>query len=268
MSATCMNSERQCNAEFDAAVNMARQSLYRFAALSLLDPKAGAWPTLQQLLVDPVLHGAAALLRTLPATRSVALARGERPLQLLDPRLVLERLPESPEQFNSEYEHTFGLLVSGACPPYETEYVDSKFVYQRSNGLADIHGYYHAFGLTISNQYPERADHVVLELEFMAHLLKLERDAGDESVDARERRQICRDAQVSFLTDHLTWWAPAFAKLLGRENPHGYYAATGIFLAALVAAERAFMQLPLPSDGVRPSVGDARELCNGCQFAE
>ena len=75
-------------------------------------------------------------------------------------------------------------------------------------------------GLTISDQHPDRPDHVVLELEFMAHLLGLERQAADEDSDRRaEHLQVCRDAQARFLGEHLAWWTPAFAKLLGCANP-------------------------------------------------
>ncbi|MEI2723972.1 MAG: molecular chaperone TorD family protein [Verrucomicrobiota bacterium] len=149
------------------------------------------------------------------------------------------------ERLNAEYERTFGLLVSGACPPYETEYVDSKFTFQRSNSLADISGYYQAFGLAISDQHPERPDHVVLELEFVAHLLGLERQAAVEDSDRRaEHLQVCRDAQARFLGEHLAWWTPAFAKLLGCANQNGFYAAAGVFLAALIPAGRPAQAAP------------------------
>ena len=40
---------------FDPALSMARQSLYRFAALSLLDPQAGSWEQLHALRTDRLL---------------------------------------------------------------------------------------------------------------------------------------------------------------------------------------------------------------------
>ena len=69
------------SADFDPAVNMARQSLYRFAALSLLDPQAGSWDRLDALRDDPVLLEAAALIRSLPEARPTELGLGERPLE-------------------------------------------------------------------------------------------------------------------------------------------------------------------------------------------
>jgi TorA maturation chaperone TorD len=255
-------------ASFDPALNMARQSLYRFAALSLLDPLAGSWEQLNRLRDDPVLSAAAAFIRTLPAARSQELGLGERPLEDLDPQFVLDRVPDSKSAFNSLYEHTFGLLVSSACPPYETEYVDSKLAFQRSNGLADVSGFYHAFGLTTSDQRPDRPDHVVLELEFMAHLLGLERDAADDDADRRAaQRLVCREAQAHFFREHLAWWMPVFARLLGREDPQGFYATAGVFLAALISAERALLGLPAASCAVGPTMVERPELCEGCQVA-
>ena len=264
-----MKSYKNKATDFDAAVTMARQSLVRFAAFSFLDPLSGAWRKLHGLRDDPMLHDAAALLRAHPGARPQAMGLCERSLDDLNPRRVLDRLPDSPQALNSEYERTFGLLVSGACPPYETEYVDSKFTFQRSNSLADISGFYQAFGLAISDQHPERPDHVVLELEFMAHLLGLERQAAVEDSDRRaEHLQVCRDAQARFLGEHLAWWTPAFAKLLGCANQNGFYAAAGVFLAALIPAERALLRLPPASRPVGPSVVERPELCEGCQLAD
>ena len=206
-------------------------------------------------------------LKSCPQARPPALGRGERPIEMLDPRLVLGRLPNSERDLNAQYESTFGLLVSSNCPPYESEYINSKFAFQRSNSLADINGFYHAFGLTTADGHPERPDHVVLELEFMACLLGLERRAADEDSTRRtDHQQVCRDAQSRFLQEHLGWWTPAFAKLLSVGDPQGFYAAAGDFLAALIPAERALLELPPSSQPAAPSTVERPELCEGCQL--
>ena len=157
-----MNVNAPQETTFDPALNMARQSLYRFAALSLLDPKAGCWEQLHAIRADRLLTEAATLIREHPDACVRQLAKGERPLADLDPQPVFDQLPQSGAALNDEYEQTFGLLVSNACPPYETEYIDSKLSFQRSNMMSDISGFYQAFGLTTSRRHPDRPDHVVL----------------------------------------------------------------------------------------------------------
>jgi TorA maturation chaperone TorD len=176
-------------------------------------------------------------------------------------------LPASAETLNTEYETTFGLLVSSNCPPYEMEYVNSKFTFQRSNTLADVSGFYRAFGVAGSDMHPERPDHIVLELEFMATLLGLERLAADSSSPiSRDRQQLCCMAQSRFIEEHLGWWAPAFCMLLGKQNGSGFYAAAGAFVAAFIAAEKVLQGLPPTSPGVAPSTEERPECCDGCQL--
>jgi TorA maturation chaperone TorD len=266
--AASMESTTNPSTGVDPVVNMARQAMYRFAALSFLDPQVGSWDRLNALRDDPLLFGGATFIRSLPDARPLEFGLGESPIEMLDPRLVLERLPDSERALNAQYENTFGLLVSSNCPPYETEYINSKFAFQRSNSLADISGFYQAFGLTPSDGHPERPDHVVLELEFMASLLGLERQAADGDLERRtDRQQVCRDAQVRFLQEHLAWWVPAFVKLLGKVDQQTFYASAGAFLAALIPTERAFLGVPPASQSVGPSTVERPELCEGCQLS-
>jgi DMSO reductase family type II enzyme chaperone len=253
------------DARIDAALSQARQALYRFAALTLADPRTGAWHELTDPRCQQVAVAAAALLREEPAAVASKLAIGEKPLERLDVANVLATLPPSPEALNAAYEAVFGLLVSGSCPPYESEYVNSKFTFQRSQTLADVAGFYRAFGMETSDSHPERPDHIVLELEFMGLLVDLERRAS-AGTDPRaiEHQAVCRAAQAKFLEEHLAWWAPAFARLLAHENPHGFYAAVGEFLAALIAAERALLGLSAPTAATRPTTIERPEECEGC----
>ena len=250
----------------DKALCLARQTLNRFAALTFADPRAGAWERLRGLANSTLLTDAAALIRREACAASIELARGELAPDRLDPLHVLKRLPATAHALNDEYEAAFGLLVSGSCPPYETEYVNSKLVFQRSNGLADIAGFYQAFGLEPSAELPERHDHIVLELEFMAYVAGLEAAAvGRQSALWRERAEICTSAQRRFLAEHLAWWAPAFAHLLAGQSRGGFYAAAAEFLAALIPAERALLNVPMPGVGeVKPTSIDRSEECEGC----
>jgi TorA maturation chaperone TorD len=198
-------------------------------------------------------------LREDAATQQLQLGWGERPISELDPAELLASLPPSAEELNAAYEAVFGLLVSGGCPPYETEYIDSKLTFQRSQGLADIAGFYRAFGWMPSSGHPERPDHIALELEFMATLCGMELRADDE-----EHVCVCRDAQAKFLSEHLVWWAPALAKLLVHEDGSGFYGAAGRFLAALMPAHRALLGVPAHSGPATPSLIQRPDECDGC----
>src|SRR4030067_283699 len=69
-------------------------------------------------------------------------------------------------RLQAAYRRTFGAAGS-LC--YETEY-GLPHEFSQSQELADINGFYRAFGFTIGGQVRERPDHVAAELEFMSIL--------------------------------------------------------------------------------------------------
>ncbi len=246
---------------FDPALNAARRALYRFAALAFGDPLSGLWVQLTDSRSQDCVRAACELLRDEPASLATTLGLGEEPRDQLDPDAVFARLPASPEELNAEYDRTFGLLVTAGCPPYETEYIDGKLSFQRSAELADIAGFYRAFGMDGGADPPERPDHIALELEFMAVLIDLECRAATD-----DQFQISRKAQEDFVRDHLSWWVPSFAHLLKKEIPESFFAGMGHFLCAFLPTERALFKVAPRLMPAQPSRLERPEECAGCML--
>lgn len=101
----------------------------------------------------------------------------------------------------------FGNLRAEGCSPYETEYSNAH-VFQRAQQMADIAGFYRAFGLEPSSE-GERVDHIAAELEFMHFLSAKEAYACEHNPSEAE---VCRDAQRKFLEDHLARWTGIFTQ--------------------------------------------------------
>jgi TorA maturation chaperone TorD len=228
--------------------DLAREGLYRFFAAALADPAGPAG----SLLRDPVAQQAAAesadLLRTSAEGLSAPLGFGEAPVKDLDLKPALEYLGRQSDVLDQEYQRVFGLLAPRECPPYETEYHVPQEAFYQAQQLADVAGFYRAFGLEPGRENPQRPDYLPLELEFLALLLLKKRLAGTapSQAQAESWAQVCAEAEKVFFRDHMAWWLPSFTLGLRRQAGGGFYAALGEVLAAFLAVERTRFGLPAP----------------------
>ncbi len=129
---------------------------------------------------------------------------------------------------------------------YETEYGRMRGM-AKGNDLADIAGFYEAFGLALDPEAAhEMLDHVAVELEFYSVLLLKEAalvEIGDE-----EGRQIVEDARKKFLVDHLGRLAGAIAARK-EVGGNGVYGPVFAWCAAVVDEECATLGVtPAPLD--------------------
>lgn len=117
------------------------------------------------------------------------------------------------EIVESAYVALFGLTTPKNFPPYETEYLHWTDPTYRSHQMADIAGFFRAFGLDVAASRHDRHDHIALEIEFIAFLLrKLALVCESTDIVDPAHAEICERGLASFLHDHLAWWATTFAR--------------------------------------------------------
>jgi DMSO reductase family type II enzyme chaperone len=131
----------------------------------------------------------------------------------------------------SDHSRLFGIEQKGKCSPYELEYLPGP-LFLKTHKLADIAGFYSAFGLEVGGKNKDRVDHVCVELEFMSFLAL--KEAYALSSDNGENVEICRDAQRKFLQDHLGRWVGALSEQINESRGSEFYATLGRLLNKFV----------------------------------
>lgn len=142
------------------------------------------------------------------------------------------RRSETDGNLQREYDRLFTHRTNLLCPIYEVEYDKSRAITQGTT-LADIGGFYRAFGLEVAVR--ERPDHLALELEFMSVLTYKEALALQSG--RAEEIQICRDAQRKFLEAHLGRWVGLFVEYLSQQSQSDFYLGLGDALQEFIEAE-------------------------------
>lgn len=245
-----------------AAVELARETLYRYLSAALRRPGPdGASAALDQ---DGrwLLGEAGELLCEDAATRP---GLGERAAGDLSTTALLAELPASAAEQQAEFDRVFGLIPPRECTPYETEYHPPDEAFFRAQQMADVAGFYRAFGVRPSAAAPEQPDYLPLELEFVALLLTKKRLALADG--AEDQARVCEDAARDFVRDHLVWWVPSFCAGVQKRAGGGFYAAVARLLAALVAADRVRYDLPpprVPLPGVPAAPAEDEGGCGAC----
>lgn len=147
----------------------------------------------------------------------------------------LPEVPEVPAYPEVRARRLFGHNLSPDCPPYETQYDDAG-IFRRTQDLADLAGFYRAFGLDLAAG-DRRTDHLPVELEFVAILCLKESLAVAKG--RGEDASVCRRARARFLGEHLGRWIGAFAAAAGAKAPGDHFAALAALTAALVERDAA-----------------------------
>lgn len=207
--------EREAVREADLA--LARSALYRVLAQALAYPTRDAVARLRR----EDLPLAEALADLIGLGRPVAEVAGRF-------RGVSFR------RLEAAYRGVFSVVESPDCPLHETEYM-TQDIFRKSQAMADVAGFYRAFGVDGSEDERVRPDHAAAELEFM-HLLAY-KEAWAAARGEEEGLAVCRRAEEAFLRDHLGRWLPELGRrveALAGETP---YAPVGRLAWAFVEDE-------------------------------
>jgi len=241
----------------------ARANLYRFLSLAFAYPTADVHRELLEGL-KPARVAAETLSPELGASMEHAAAAIES---------------RDRKRLAAEYRKTFTLSASPDCPLYECAY-SAKHVYQEAQSLADLSGFYTAFGLEIAG---ERPDGLAAELEFVALLALKEGVAREQGLKAEAG--VCREGARLFLREHLARWAGNIGRRVELLAAGSAYEHLGRLLAAFASQDVATLKLgpidfyqetpnppPPPDDGSCPAeegLGvSALELQEGDVLAE
>lgn len=130
--------------------------------------------------------------------------------------------------------HLFGHTARGTVTPYETEY-GQQGLFQQPQQLANLTGFYRAFGLKVRQEERERPDHIACQLEFLEFL-------GQKQVYAMDQRDnsMLEESQRAtrlFLKDHLGRFGRAFGYRLSKADPGRFLGMAGDFLFDFLTLE-------------------------------
>jgi DMSO reductase family type II enzyme chaperone len=145
---------------------------------------------------------------------------------------VAESLPDRLEALQCQHN---ALYSSGSvCPQQESDYVASH-AFQKTDVMADVAGFYRAFGLRISRAQRELPDFLGSELEFLHAVGWKEAQAVRE--DNRQAVAVCRQAQRKFLAEHLGVWISAFRAKTEASPAARFYVVLARLVEGFVKAQ-------------------------------
>jgi len=215
-------------ARHDADAALARAVVYRMLSMGFQPPTEAR---LDEMGARDGFRAVTAATQYLDGVNATALASVAARLEAL-------AVPDA-DTLSASFWRLFGHTTRGLICACETEYGPDNGFHQPQQ-LADIAGFYFAFGLHPVAATDTRADHIACECEFMdflsrkqAHLL----DQADAGADLSETLEVTEMAERSFLREHLGRFGRAFAARVATEDGDGYFGALGRLLLAFVDAE-------------------------------
>lgn len=137
-------------------------------------------------------------------------------------------LEDAVRRVNVEYARLFIGPPKPAAPPWETMYAQVGQVGEIGFGRATVamQNLLAEAGLVLANENNQYADHLGIELLYLAELCHC-CAAGADGADAERRLR-------TFVREHPVAWAPAFRDQVATAAPGGYYAPLADLVVALL----------------------------------
>ena len=137
----------------------------------------------------------------------------------------------------------YGFLFLGAggpqsVPPYESVYTSEKgsmFQEAEQQTLEMLEEY----GLSVSRDIREPADHIAIQLELMGRLAELSAEAATTDT---ERAGVLITQQKAFLEDHLLKWVPEFSAHCTENDPSEFYAAIARLMVTILTEDKVHLE--------------------------
>jgi DMSO reductase family type II enzyme chaperone len=247
----------------DGEVALARATLYRLVAQAFRHPDEG-W----QAEWDDAARGAGTALEVLASEASAILrAPGSGIAGLCGAFDLVWAASRDLERIRRDHARLVGHSPRAGATPYETEWTGAAGEILQYHLLADLAGFYRAFGLDRAQTCDERQDHLSIELCFLGFLCVREGAAEERGV--AEIVQLVRDAQRRFLDEHVLRWARSFCARTRKDDPDGFYGRAAALLEQLLEAERARFGLAGEESfrELRASSLALEDCCVGCEHS-
>ncbi len=202
-----------------------RAGVYGALALALRRPD----PAQVEALVGPASD---ILLRDLPGRLPVPLRSWPEELRQLGDDVRQRGTEAVARALLLEYGRLFlgpGPLL---CPPYGSLYIDGVLM---GPSTLDVLRLYREQGLTVPQSWREPADHIAVELSFMAHLSASTQEAiGQRKLT--EAQRLLKNQEM-FLDRHLGRWAHIMGSRLAETARCHLYRFVAVFLPSWLALD-------------------------------
>ena len=210
-----------------------RSTLYGTVSALFSDPESEKFAMLFTSKIQGCVLDACFQIEELEHSEETALSKSFQ--------MLMSKLDEKKkENIRNEFVNVFGHTLSKQIAPYALEHLKNSDVFFRTQKLADLNGFYKAFGMEVESI--ERADHISTQTEFLSFLLLKELLAVQN--DLHDEKEVCEKAFADFNNDHFLDWVEMFAENLATHVDGGFYPVAGRFLQEFLIKEKSQLDTP------------------------